>query len=195
MVIEGFGCVVPVVELVLVLDRVEHVQTGQFLVSDASERFEHDGEMTGHTFCGVLIEEIGVVIKRNVESGSGIEHKEIEIEVDETPIKGETLGADPIKAEGVFPTGGFKDEHDLEERVAAHVTLGLEFFDQFLEGHVAMGEGVETHATDPREEIGQGGIAIKPVAQDEGVGEETDDVFQFAAFTAGDGNADEDVIL
>ena len=86
-------------------------------------------------------------------------------------------------------------EHDLEQRIAAQVALGLELLDQLLEGQVLVRVGIERALARPGQQFRERRVAGEITAHDQRVDEEADEAFDLGPVAPGDRRADRDVLL
>ncbi len=99
--------------------------------------------------------------------------------------------ADPERRPGLV----LEHEHDLEQRVAAHVALGLDLLDELLERELVVGIGAEGDLAHAAQQLAEARPAPHVGAQDQGVGEEADQSLDLGPVAVGSRRADRDVGL
>jgi hypothetical protein len=87
-----------------------------------------------------------------------------------------------------------KGEHHLNQRGVVHRALGLNRFDQPLEGQVLVGEGAESDLANPVQQLPERGVAGQVGAHDQCVDEEPDQRQEAGVQAARDGRADHDIV-
>ena len=190
---------VPVDQELLALGRGEQRQRPDGLIGAGDHGLEHDAEVFEHASRGGRVEQIGVVLEQQADAravGPGVEG-EVELGLDPL-LRGEQIeGGEAGRQSGEPGIGGAfqKVEHDLEERTAAEVPLGLELLDELLEGEVLVGVGLQRRLAHAPEKAAHAGVPRQVGAEDEGVDEEADERLDLGAGAVGDRDPDEQVLL
>ena len=86
-------------------------------------------------------------------------------------------------------------EHDLEQRVPAHVALRPEFFDQTFEGNILMSVRPHRGLPHPTQQFGETGITRNIAAQHQRVHKQTNEFFNFGTAASGNGRAYHQIVL
>ena len=110
----------------------------------------------------VCVEEVGVVLERGRAAPRRPRARRSSGRT--SPSRRLSPGAAPVArspAEHRRPRLVLQHAHDLEERVAAHVALGLHLLDQLLEGQVLVGVGAQRHLAHPRQQLAEGRVAAR----------------------------------
>ncbi len=145
---------------------------------------------------GVLPEQVGAVLDVPGEALGVLGDGERQVEAGRVHLHRHRLEAQPghhRDARGVV--AAHEREHHLEERRPAGVSDRLELLHQLLEGNVLVGVGPQGAFAHAGEELAERGRVVQARAQGQDVGEEADDAFQLGEAAAGDGGADDDVVL
>ncbi len=91
--------------------------------------------------------------------------------------------------------GVLEYERHLKERMAGESALGLQLFNEPLEGDVLVRVRLQSDLADPAKKLAKRGVSGRVGAQDESVGEEADESFELGAAATGDRRSDHDVFL
>ena len=86
-------------------------------------------------------------------------------------------------------------ERHLEQRVPAHVPIGLQLRHQRVERHLLVRERGERVRMHPLHELPEAGVAVDTGAQRQRIHEESDQRLQLGAVSPGDRKSDDDVFL
>src|ERR1700692_482285 len=86
-------------------------------------------------------------------------------------------------------------EHHLEERTGIHGALWNEFFDQFLEGNVLLRIGFQSAGANLPHQIAEGEVRGEIGAEDEGVNEKADKIFNFNLAAGGGRSPNQNAVL
>ena len=86
-------------------------------------------------------------------------------------------------------------KHDLEERRAVQLPLGLQSLHHTLKGHLLMAVGPQGHLAHMGQQLAETGWPLQLAAQDQRVDEEADQAFQLGLHAVGNRGAYRDVAL
>ncbi len=175
--------------------QIEHALLG---VGDGG--LQQDLEVAHEAAHGVLPEEVRAVLHRADQSlgGAGEAERQVEpgaVALELQGVHGEAARRSRGRPRRVLRRGVLEDEHRLEQRRAAQVAPGPQLFDELLEGHVLVRVGAQRRLLHARQQGAEGRVVVQARAQDQGVDEEADEPFQLGEVPAGDGRADDDVVL
>src|ERR1044072_3465598 len=86
-------------------------------------------------------------------------------------------------------------QYDLDQRVAAQISIGMEFLDQFLERQVLVRVSFQRHFLNSPQQLSEGWIAAQVRSQNQGINKEADEVFCLGTIAIGSRRADRKVFL
>ncbi len=135
------------------------------------------------------LEQLGAVLELSGEARSALGHRERHVELRGVDGRFHRAHREPRQLQ-VHPRHVLQDEHDAEETPPAGLHRP-----EALEGHVLVGVSVQGDAAHAAQQLAQGGVAVEPGAQHQGVEEEADQALELGLIAAGDGRADDDVVL
>ena len=143
---------------------------------------------------GRAIEDIEAVLHMAEEPAARL--AELELQVELGPRPGHRQVAD-LEVRQPRPGGRriLEHQHHLEERCVARIALELDGVEQFLEGHVLVGIGLEGDAARLVQDRPKTPVALQSVAQHQGVDEKADQAGGVDAVTIGDEGAHRQVAL
>ena len=152
---------VPLAHDLLALRRGEQRQRPDGLIGAGAHRLEHDAEVLEHPSRGARVEQIGLVLEQQPDARAvrpGVE-REVELGLDPLLRREQIEGGEAGRQSGEPGIGGaFQEvEHDLKQRTAADVPLGLELLDELLEGEILMRVGLQrrlAHAPEKARTLG-----------------------------------------
>ena len=159
------------------------------------QRFEQSLVTPEKTRHGGGVEEIAVVAEASVEAiGSLGDREGHHAHLLPTLHHRERRHLDAFEPGG-GPRRILQHEEHLEERGVAEAPLRPQLGDQPLEGHLLVGVGAETGLAHTLQVFGESVARGQLTTQQEGIDEETDQIFQLATDPAGDGRADREIPL
>ncbi len=169
---------------------------------DGGERGLGPGDQPRHQRAEVLrhapdgggLEQAGVVPQRSPVAVRRLGEDELQLELGGGELHLQRVHRQPLHA-GRGRGRVLQGEEGLEQRRAAQVTRGLQLLHQPLEGDVLVRVGAQRHLLHLLEQLAEGGAALHLRAHHQGVDEEADEALQLTPLAAGDGRADDDVVL
>ncbi|CAM5618976.1 hypothetical protein SNARM312S_03285 [Streptomyces narbonensis] len=171
----------------------EEVDGAEGLVGFLGESGEQDPETMADALHGGVVEEVGGVSERPVETRRttfGVvplldPHRQVEL--GRTGADGDRLDLQARPGDRAAPGAArvLLDEHHLEEGVAGEGAGRVELLDQPLEGKVLVGEGLQVGVPDTGDQLTERRIARGVRPQHQGVEEEADELVQGIVRTPG----------
>ncbi len=135
------------------------------------------------------LEQLGAVLELTGEARSALVDGEGQVELRGVDGRFHRAQREPWQVQ-VHAGHVLQHEHDAEELGS----VGLQG-PEVLEGNVLVGVSVQGDAAHAAQQLAQGGVAVEPGAQHQGVEEEADEALELGLVAAGDGRADDDVVL
>ncbi len=189
------GGLVPTAQHLLTLGGGQQGQLGKALLRIGGDGLQQHLEVPNQTRGGGLREEIHVALQRAREALECFDEVEVELELGH-PTTSDIQGPERQGGQVHFLRRGvLQGKERLEERCAAQVPRRVELLHQLLEGHVLVLVGAQGGLTHLPQQLEEGQTAFSASAQHEGVDEEADEAFGLRMTAAGDGGADDDVLL
>ena len=150
--------------------------------------------MSGHALDGGGVEQVGVVGEQGGEAVLAFDEGQGQVEFGRagSQLEGADLQAGQLRGD---KRPVLEDKEHLEEGRMAHIPGRLQIGHELLEGQFLVFVGSQGHGAHLRQQLAEGGVAGEIGAQHEGIGEEADEVLGFGLAAAGDGGADDDVLL
>ena len=150
--------------------------------------------MPRHALDGGSIEQIGRIAPTATQPVLGLVHRQGEIKLRAVGCQRQAAGLNAVQRD-IGPRRILQHQHDLEQRIAAHVAGGREFLDQLLERQVLMRVGAQRRFPHASEQLGEARVAGQIRAQHQRVDEESDQAFQLRVAASGNGRAHGNVVL
>ena len=169
-------------------------QARDALLRIGDDGFEQGFELSGHALDRRRVEQIGGVFEEAGETAVGLDQFERDVEsrdfwVDLDPPRrqaGETCRLD---------RGVLENEHDPEQRIAVAPSRDLQRAQDFLDREVLVAVGIERDLPHPPQHFAKARIAAEIVAQDQGVGEQSDQALALDLVAVGDQRSRRDVLV
>ena len=140
------------------------------------------------------IEEIGAVFEAACEPAVAFRDVKRQVELRRDGLVRQARELESGQPEVRF-AGALQREHHLEQRIAAEVALGIQLFDELLEGQILVRERVDRALARALQQLGEPRIAGEIAAHDQRVDEKADEPVELRPAAAGDRTADGDVVL
>jgi hypothetical protein len=187
---------VPSAKLVAVL-RAQQREPGDRLLRLPQRRGQQPLEVLAHPFDRRRAEEVTAVFPAAEEPAVFFHDPQAEVELRGLRF-GRERGHAQIRPAGELRAGlpaALVDEHHLEERRMAQAPHRLELLEQVFEGQLLMIESLQDGLFHRPEERGEAPLRIDRGAQDEGVGEKSDQRLGLPVGPVGDRRTDQQVRL
>src|SRR5207244_5163384 len=139
----------------------------------------------------LLVEEIGAVLERRVETPVALHDRHVQVECRRAGVHVEAL--DPQVSRLLDARRRVDREPRLEKWAPAEVALRLELLEQLLERDVLMREGALARLAHAGERLREGGVATEVGAERERVLEEADQILDLGSRAVRDEGADDQV--
>lgn len=91
--------------------------------------------------------------------------------------------------------GILEDEHDPEQRIAVRPSCDLKRAQDFLDREILIAIGIERDLPYPAQHVAEARIAAKIIAQDQGVGEQSDQALALDLIAVGDQRSGRDIFV
>ncbi len=189
------GGLVPTAQHLLTLGGGQQRQLGKALLRIGGDGLQQHLEVPNHARTGGLREQVRIELERAEEAVGRLEEVEAELEPGHRIAVG-VQRADGQRGQGnVLRRDVLQHEEGLEQWRAAQVAHRLQLLHQLLERHVLMRIRAQRRLLHAGQHGAEGRAVLQARAQDQGVDEEADEPFQLGEAPAGDGRADDDVLL
>ncbi|GAA2158903.1 hypothetical protein GCM10009727_70160 [Actinomadura napierensis] len=185
---------VPVVDDRASLAGGEQRQFRQPPVGCRRHRRQNGGQVACHRARGGLVEQVGRVLDLTAEQVAVAAERHGQVELGDRPVHGARVDREPVRPRrGRVPP--VDAEHDLEERVAGSVAVGLEGVDELLEREVLVDVGLQRASAHPVQQFTERGVARQVGPHHQRVDEEPDQALGLGPVAARDRRTDHDVVL
>ncbi len=179
--------------------RIKNVDRGERPVRVGGDLLKEPDHPSGQMFRGGVGETVGRVLQQEADPAcrgafpNPLHEGEVQVELRGHDFGGVPVHRLPEQGAAVVATTVVTGHH-LEQRVPASGPGRVQRRDHLLERDVLVVEGGKIGLTGPGQQLGEGRVTGQVGTQDEGVDEEANQVIQCLVGTAGDWNAERDVL-
>ena len=155
---------------------------------------EQGFELSGHALDRRRVEQIGGVFEEAGETAVGLDQFERDVEsrhlwIDLDPPRRQTGESCRLNR------GVLEDEHDPEQRIAVAPSRDLKRAQDLFDREVLVAIGIERDLPDPAQHVAEARIAAEIIAQDQSVGEQSDQALALDLVAVGDQRSRRDILV